>query len=514
MRHTMSLNARRELIQSISQRYHDANKADKKRILDELVAATGYHRKSATRLLNSPPPQPSRQIPHRRTRRYDDDVQMDLVVLWEAANRICSKRLVPFLPDLIDALERHGHLSLSEQTRERLLSISPATADRLLHGVRHGQHAGGISTTRPGPLLKHQIPVRTFADWDDLRPGFFEADLVAHCGTVNAGSYLNTLVLTDVATGWTECLALLVRDQDIVVKAIEAARKRFAFPLLGLDTDNGSEFINFTLLKYCRRESITFTRCRPYRKNDQCHVEQKNGSIVRRVVGYDRYEGMVACRILSQLYQKLRLYVNFFQPSLKLLYKERHGSRVTRKYNEAQTPCQRLLASGEVAESVKAVLRAQYPGLDPVALLIEIERLQNQFWQQACVEMPEVIEEGRDEQPQTAEAISILDLREFINEAEGEDGALGRAERAGRMYRRTKRKRVAHTWRTRIDPFADVWEELVHQLEQAPEMTGKALFGRLQLQYPGRCAEGQLRTLQRRVRAWRMERAAELIEML
>ncbi|MCH8247939.1 MAG: transposase family protein, partial [Bacteroidetes bacterium] len=226
-----------------------------------------------------------------------------------AADRICSKRLVPFLPELIDALERHGHLQLEESVRQRLCSISPATVDRLLHQVRYGSAPKGISTTRPGSLLKHQIPVRTFADWDDLKPGFFEADLVAHCGTVNAGSYLNTLTMTDVDTGWTECLSLLVREQDIVVKAIEAARRLIPFPMLGLDTDNGKEFINHTLLDYCRRESITFTRSRPYKKNDQCHVEQKNGSIVRRVVGYDRFEGLEACRILSTLYQRLRLYV-------------------------------------------------------------------------------------------------------------------------------------------------------------------------------------------------------------
>ncbi len=335
----MSLHARRELIQSIALRYHEASKADKKSMLDELVAATGYHRKSATRLLNNPPAKASPQTPRRRARLYDDQVSMALVILWEAADRICSKRLVPFLPELIDALERHGHLQLEESVRQRLCSISPATVDRLLHQLRYGSAAGGISTTRPGSLLKHQIPVRTFADWDDLKPGFFEADLVAHCGTVNAGSYLNTLTLTDVDTGWTECLSLLVREQDIVVKAIDAARRLIPFPMLGLDTDNGKEFINYTLLDYCRRESITFTRSRPYKKNDQCHVEQKNGSIVRRVIGYDRFEGMEACRILSRLYQQLRLYVNFFQPSLKLIDKERIGSRIVKKYDQAQTPC-------------------------------------------------------------------------------------------------------------------------------------------------------------------------------
>jgi hypothetical protein len=511
----MSLNARHELIQSIAQRYHEASKADKERILDELVAATGYHRKSATRLLNNPPAKPSPLSPRRRTRLYDDDVSIALVTLWEAADRICSKRLVPFLPELIEALERHGHLHLEASVRQRLRSISPATVDRLLHQVRYGSAAGGISTTRPGSLLKHQIPVRTFADWDDLKPGFFEADLVAHCGTVNAGSYLNTLTMTDVETGWTECLALLVREQDLVVKAIDAARRLIPFPMLGLDTDNGKEFINYTLLEYCRRESITFTRSRPYKKNDQCHVEQKNGSIVRRVVGYDRFEGIEACRILSLLYQRLRLYVNFFQPSLKLFAKERFGSRVVKKYDQAQTPCQRVQASDAVEESVKSAMRHQYLQLDPVALLVEIEHLQDQLWQQARLEMPQI---SKPESVQAIdveqhnEAISILELRQFIEAAGGDGESLGRDHRKGRMYRRTKHSRVAHTWRTRKDPFETVWPELKQRLEERPEMTANVLFKTLQQRYPGQYADGQLRTLQRRVRAWRMERAAELFE--
>lgn len=511
----MSLPARRELIQSIAQRYHAANKTDKNRILDELVAATGYHRKSATRLLNNPPPKPSRKTPRQRVRRYDDEISMALVVLWEAADRICSKRLVPFLPDLIEALERHGHLHLDESVRQGLCSISPATVDRLLRQVRYGCPKSGLSTTQAGSLLKHQIPIRTFADWDDLRPGFFEADLVAHCGTVNAGSYLNTLTMTDVDTGWTECLALLVREQSLVATAIDAARCLIPFPMLGLDTDNGSEFINYTLLDYCRREEITFTRCRPYKKNDQCHVEQKNGSIVRRVVGYDRFEGLEACRILSALYQRLRLYVNFFQPSLKLINKERLGSRVVKKYDQAQTPCQRVLASEAVEESVKEDLRQQYLHLDPVALLVEVEHLQDQLWKEACLEVPPISE------PESAqaldahrheEAISVLELRKFI-EAAGSDGqTLGGDQRTGRMYRRTKRRRVPHTWRTRKDPFEAVWPELKQRLEEHPEMTANALFKELQGRYPGQYTEGQFRTLQRRVRAWRMERAAELFE--
>jgi len=288
------------------------------------------------------------------------------------------------------------------------------------------------------------------------------------------------------------------------------------FPMLGLDTDNGKEFINYTLLEYCRRESITFTRSRPYKKNDQCHVEQKNGSIVRRVVGYDRFEGLAACRILSALYQRLRLYVNFFQPSLKLIAKKRIGSQVVKKYDQAQTPCQRVQASDAVEESVKSAMRHQYHGLDPVALLVEIEHLQDRLWQQACLEMPPMskrVSVQAIDVERHHEAISMLELRQFIEAAGGDGEALGRDHRTGRMYRHMKRPRVAHPWRMRKDPFETVLPELKQRLHERPEMTAKALFKALQRRYPGQYAEGQLRTLQRRVRAWRMERAAELFEL-
>ena len=256
--------------------------------------------------------------PRCRRRLYQGPVQEALITVWKAANSICSKRLVPFLPEFVSAMERFGHLSLSDDTRQQLLSLSPATVDRLLHQERYA-NGHGLCTTKPGGLLKRQIPVRTFADWSDLAPGFIEADLVAHCGDNTEGSFLNTLVLTDVATGWTECLALLRRSEADVAAGLEIARRLLPFPLLGLDTDNGSEFINYGMLHYCEREKITFTRARAYKKNDQAHVEEKNGSVVRRLVGYDRYEGPNAWRALAALYRVLRLYVNFFQPSMKLV---------------------------------------------------------------------------------------------------------------------------------------------------------------------------------------------------
>ena len=211
------------------------------------------------------------------------------MTVWSSANGICAKRLVPFIPELISTLESHGHLSLSDDTRSKLLTLSAATADRILR--RSKVKITGKSTTKRGKLLKHQIPIRTFADWQDSRPGFMEADLVAHCGERTDGSFLNTLVLTDVATGWTECLPLLCKSGEEVVRSVIVARSLLPFALLGLDTDNGSEFLNEGLLTYCKDEQVTFTRCRAYKKNDQCFVEQKNGTIVRQLVGYDRFEG-------------------------------------------------------------------------------------------------------------------------------------------------------------------------------------------------------------------------------
>src|SRR5947207_497786 len=250
--------------------------------------------------------------------------------------------------------------------------MSAATADRFLRSQRTvGQR--GLSTTRAGTLLKQQIPIRTFEEWKETRPGFLEADLVAHCGTQAEGAYLYTLTLTDVATGWTECLPLLNRGQDAVIVALKRARHLLPFPLLGIDTDNGGEFITIELAAYCEQEHITFTRGRPQHSNDQCYVEQKNGQIVRQVVGYDRFVGELAYRQLTELYRALRLYVNCFQPSMKLQTKQREGSKVRRTYDQAQTPMQRLLASGVLPVAKQQELLRIAEALDPMRLLTQLE---------------------------------------------------------------------------------------------------------------------------------------------
>jgi hypothetical protein len=281
MREGMSLQTRRALLQHMLPQYRQASTIKKKsKLLDAFTAATGYHRKYATWLLNHAGE--GQHVPQRpRPRLYGPEVQHALFLVWHAANRICAKRLIPFLPMLVEALERHEYLHLTEECRRQLLSMSAATADRLLRSQRKGGQRG-LSTTRAGTLLKQQIPIRTFAEWEEIRPGFVEADLVAHCGTDIEGGYLYTLTLTDVATGWTECLPLLYRSQEAVLAALQRARALIPFPMLGVDTDNGGEFINEVIVAYCEHEHITFTRGRPYQKRDQCFVEQKNGAIVRK----------------------------------------------------------------------------------------------------------------------------------------------------------------------------------------------------------------------------------------
>jgi hypothetical protein len=295
----MSLQARRELLNSLRPRYRGGDKGQKNKILDEFIQVTKYGRKHAIALLNKDEQQTDRPKGTGRKRKYDDRVKQALVQLWRIANEICSKRLIPFLPDLLEVLERTGQLHLEPDIRRKLLTMCSATADQLLASER--KSGQGKSTTRSGALLKRQIPVRTFSEWNDVVPGFFEADLVAHCGSDTSGAFLNTLVLTDIATSWTECFALLRRSEENVLQALRTAQKVLPVTMLGFDSDNGSEFINHGLIDFCREHSITFTRSRAWKKNDQAHVEERNGSVVRRTVGYDRYEGAPALEALQKL---------------------------------------------------------------------------------------------------------------------------------------------------------------------------------------------------------------------
>lgn len=282
---SLSVRSRREVIQHLVPRYQQAPRAQKTHLLNECVSVTGYTRKYALRLLNHPEEARSH---HQRAPLYGEDVLNALLAAWTAANHICAKRLIPFLPTLLDALERHGHVNLSQEHREQLLTMSGSTADRFLRTQPKPQ-PHGLSCTKSGIPLKHQIPIRTYREWNEGQPGFLEADLVAHCGMQIEGGYLYTLTLTDVATSWTECLALLHRGQVAVRAALQRAQTLFPFPIRGLDTDNGVEFINQEVASFCEAEQITFTRGRPRQKRDQCFVEQKNGAVVRHMVGYERF---------------------------------------------------------------------------------------------------------------------------------------------------------------------------------------------------------------------------------
>jgi hypothetical protein len=508
----MSFQAKRELLAQVAPSYQHATHAQKSLILDEFIAATGYARKYAIRLLTQPVAPPA-SIKRPRPRTYGPAVQDALVTALAAANCICAKRLVPFLPELVPSLERHGHLQLTDQDRAQLLSISPATADRILQAHRQAERPQGISTTKAGSFLKHHVPVRTFTEWNDVQPGFVEADLVAHGGTSPDGSFLYTLVLTDVATGWTECLALPYRSQHVVVQALERAQQLLPVPLLGLDTDNGGEFLNAEVFAFCEREQITFTRGRAYRKNDQCYIEQKNGAIVRQLVGYDRFEGERAYRQLTELYRAVRLYVNIFQPSMKLLTKRREGSKVSRTYDAAQTPLQRVLASGVLTPERHEQLERLASSLDPVRLLEQIRALQDALWQHAVLPAS-----ARSRSPLDGELPEMRFSAKTCLASESEELDASTPAAAGlapeqvqpshpavtkRAYRRSKPQQEPRWWRTRVDPFGEVWDEICAWLMEQPERTAKSVLQELQQRYPGQYGDELLRTLQRRVRRWR-----------
>jgi hypothetical protein len=485
----ISTATRQELVQAISGRYRAVSADEKGRILDEFVALTGYHRKHAIRVLNG---STGTRISRRgRLRLYDEAVRQALIVFWEASDRVCGKRLKPLLPVLLPALERHGHISLDPAVRTHLLVVSASTIDRMLSGARAS--AGGRRARARTTTVRRSIPVRTFADWNEPAPGFFEADLVVHCGESMAGSFASTLVLTDISSGWTECIALLVREGSLIVDALERLRGTLPFPLQGIDTDNGSEFINDMLVTFCADHGIAFTRSRPYRKNDQAWVEQKNGAVVRRLVGYGRLEGVAAGEALARLYSASRLFVNFFQPSFKLADKERVGARIRKRYFTPETPCARLLAAEAVADPMKDRLRAVLGTLDPLRLLDEIRTVQHHLAGLAAGERVHVLPH-RD-----------ADLDHFLK-------SLAHAWRDGevRPTHRTGPKPPRH-WRTRKDPFETTWPRVVTWLESEPDRTAKELFGRLRGECPGDFSGGQLRTLQRRVTEWRRLAARRLV---
>jgi hypothetical protein len=371
--------SKHELVAAIRPRYARASRADQGRMLNEFVAATGYHRKHAIRLLRHGPP-PARTGRGGRPRVYSAVVIGALRQVAEASDWLCGKRLAPFLAELVPALETEGAVRLEPTVREVLLQISAATIDRRLRPFRLQRRPHGLATTKPGTLLKAQVPIQTYTPWEDQRPGFVEIDLVAHCGTSTAGHYLTTLTVTDVATGWTECVGVWGKGQAAVFGGLEVVRGRFPCGLLGIDSDNGSEFLNAHLVRYCAAERLTFTRSRPAWKNDQAHVEQKNWSAVRRYVGYARYSSAAALLQLDRVYQLLRLWLNHWQPVLKLIGKERQGAKVCKHYDLARTPYQRLLAAGVLDEVARQRLEQEHQRIGPARLRRELDQALEQLW--------------------------------------------------------------------------------------------------------------------------------------
>jgi hypothetical protein len=484
----MKTTTRRELTAAISQRYRAADRNEKKLILDEFVKVTGYHRKHAIRVLTAQAYTPQgRPVGHRI---YQEAVKEALIVLWEAADRICGKRLKALLPLLVEAMERHGHLRLQDGVKEQVLAISAATIDRLLRPVRERASGGRKKKSVQLNRVRKMVPVRTFADWEGVGPGYMEMDMVVHCGARLVGSFVHSLVLTDVASGWTECLALPVREQSLIVEAITGLRPRLPFPLLGLDTDNDSAFMNDTLWDYCQEQGIVLTRSRAYRKNDQAWVEQKNGAIVRKLIGYGRLEGLSATAALRRLYEASRLYINFFQPSFKLKSKWREGARVHKKYYLPETPYRRLLLRDDVSSEMKQVLKQQMEPLDPVLLLKGIREAQDMLMALS---------------QNTTPAAVPSDVPAFVR-------SLATSWRTGEV-RPTHRQETkpGRWWRSRPDPFAAVWPVLLGWLEERPDMEAKAMLQRLQASGYGNFPDGQLRTLQRRVQVWRKQIVQQLV---
>lgn len=484
--------ARDELVAAIAGRYAQGDRAERGRILDEFAAVTGFHRKHAMRLLRAGQvnrrrgPRPGRRI-------YDEAVREALIVVWEASDRICGKRLRPLLPILVEAMERHGHLQLVPEVRARLLAMSAATIDRALRDIRRQAGTATRRRSAPSAAIRRSVPLRTFNDWDDPPPGFVEADLVAHSGPVTRGSFVQTLVLTDIATGWTECAPLLVREQRLLTEVLGELRKLLPFPLLGLDTDNDSVFMNETVRDYCKQAGIEFTRCRPYRKNDQAWVEQKNGAVVRRTIGYRRFEGLEAAAALARLYAAMRLFVNFFQPSFKLASKARDGALVRKRYHPPATPCQRLMADPRTSEKVRHRVQELRSMLDPVRLLKEIRAVQQQLVDIA--DRPGLGETAKPTSPT---------LEEFLS-------GLRTAWREGEVRPTSVAKAKPKRSRRRPDPFAAVTVELRGWFEAEPWHTSRELLERLQAQRPGVYPDGQLRTLQRRLKEWRREAAHQMV---
>lgn len=362
-------------LEAIRKRYRKASKAEKGKILDEFCAVCGYQRKYALRRLHQSTRKKVRNKPGRHSRYDVTEVMKPLKVLWLTTDQLASKRLKPAIALWLPHYEaRYG--CLSDEARTKLHSISAATIDRLLKPVRAQAGRHGLSGTKPGTLLKKQIPLQGCV-WNVAQPGFIEADTVAHCGDSLAGDFVWSLTMTDLYSGWTECRATWNKGSDGVIKQIKAIQKVLPFPLKGFDCDNGSEFLNWHLFRYFhnRKQPVTFTRSRPYQSNDNAHVEQKNWSCVRQLFGYERFGDVRLVALMNDLYaNEFSLLTNYFLPTMKLTEKKRVGSKIVKKYAPPVTPAQRLLNHPDVSQQSKDKISATLATLDPFVLREQIQQ--------------------------------------------------------------------------------------------------------------------------------------------
>jgi hypothetical protein len=375
----LRLSERRAVTETIAVRYILASKREKSRILDELCATTGWHRNHARKALKSAL-QPKIVTPRSpRPVKYGDNVIAALVLCWTVLGMPAGKRLAPMLGELVAVLRHFGELAIDEDTAELLVSMSAATIDRRLAGERAKHRLRGRAGTKPGSLLKSQIPVRTWAEWDDARPGFVEIDLVWHDGGIRGAGHAFTLTVTDIATGWTENRSVLDRSAKCVLAALNEIARVMPFPILGVDSDNGSEFINDDLFAWCQGRQITFTRARPGNKNDGCHVEQKNWSVVRTLVGYYRYDTAAELLLLNEIWKLQSKLTNYFYPQQKLISKTRKGAKITKKHDEARTPFHRAIDHSTTGVERIVALTRTYSMINPAATQRQVQALTAQL---------------------------------------------------------------------------------------------------------------------------------------
>ncbi|MFA5776433.1 MAG: hypothetical protein WC988_02675 [Patescibacteria group bacterium] len=368
----------RSLVFDLSKEYRKASKKRRSAILNNLSNLTTYSRKHLMELL-ADILRPKTRIRRNRASKYGN-ILKPLTDIWHIANFSCGQRLAPMMKTYLQSLENFGEINLQVYQKTLLLQISPASIDRLLKHERKKINLKSRSRTKPGTLLKQQIPIKMWTDWDNAQPGFLEIDSVHHCGGSNYGYYLYTLDTTDVATGWNECRAHLGKSEEHTVSALNKIRERLPFKLLGIDFDTGGEFVNWHLVRYCRRNQISYTRSREGVKNDQAYIEQQNFSVVRRFVGYGRFDTEEQLEIINDLYEKLSDYQNFFQAVMRLKSKVRDGARVSRKYSTPKTAYQRVIEHPNIDSVIRKKLTERFKALNPKKLLEEIVMLSESLY--------------------------------------------------------------------------------------------------------------------------------------